>query len=142
MKKIIFLALCLLIRFGLNNQIEQFTFDKPLAEQKPSVEVTVTMYNAVASQCDSDPLVTAGMFKINPEKASAQKFVALSRNLLARWGGVFEYGQKILIEGTNGQDGVYTIADAMNKRYVDRVDILETKGTKFYKYEGIKITKV
>ena len=48
-----------------------------------------TQYNAVTDQCDSDPLITAGMYKINPKKASKHKWVALSRNLLKRWGGRF-----------------------------------------------------
>ena len=142
MKKIIFLALCLLIRFGLNNQIEKVKFDKPLAEQSISVKVDATMYYAEAKQCDADPLVTAGMYKINPEKASAHKWIAMSRDLLARWGGLFHYGDKVLIEGTDGKDGIYIVADCMNKRFTKRIDILETKGTKFYRFEGIKITKV
>lgn len=142
MKKLIFLALCLLIRFGLNNQIENYTTEKPLAEQKTSIEVDATMYYAEASQCDSDPLVTAGMYKINPRKASAHKWIAMSRDLLVRWGGLFNYGDKVLIEGTDGKDGAYTVVDCMNKRFTKRIDILETKGTKFYKFEGIKITKI
>jgi hypothetical protein len=52
-----------------------------------SADVTATMYNAVTGQCDSDPLVTAGMYKINPNKASEHKWVALSIDLLKRWGG-------------------------------------------------------
>lgn len=108
-----------------------------------SMDVTATMYNAVVSQCDSDPLITAGMYKINPNKASEQKFIAMSRDLLKRWGGVFDYGDKVLIEGTNnGKDGVYTVADSMNKRYKKRIDILETKGKKFYKFDKVKITKI
>ena len=107
-----------------------------------SVEVTATMYNAVVGQCDADPLITAGMFKINPNKASEQKFIAMSRDLLKRWGGLFDYGDKVLIQGTDGKDGVYTVADSMNKRYKKRIDILETKGKKHYKFNKVKITKL
>lgn len=107
-----------------------------------SMDVTATMYNAVVSQCDSDPLITAGMYKINPNKASEQKFVAMSRDLLKRWGGLFDYGDKILIEGAGDKDGVYTVADSMNKRYKKRIDILETKGKKHYKFNKVKITKL
>ncbi len=104
--------------------------------------VTTTMYNPVESQCDKDPLVTAANYKIHPAKASKQKYVALSRNLLKRWGGQFEYGDKVAIRGTKHKDGVYTVADTMNKRYCNHVDILETSGTDWYKYNNVLITKI
>lgn len=116
---------------------------KPMeVDNSISMDVTATMYNAVVSQCDSDPLITAGMYKINPNKASEQKFVAMSRDLLKRWGGLFDYGDKILIQGAGDKDGVYTVADSMNKRYKKRIDILETKGKKHYKFNKVKITKL
>jgi 3D (Asp-Asp-Asp) domain-containing protein len=105
-------------------------------------DVTATMYNAVVSQCDADPLITAGMFTIDPEHASEHKWVALSRDLLKRWGGEYDYGDKILIEGAGDKDGVYTIADTMNKRYRNRIDILETEGTPLYKFEDVTIRKL
>jgi len=108
--------------------------------QEIVAEVTATMYNAVEGQCDSDPLVTAGMYKIDPKHASDHKWVALSRDLLKRWGGQFTYGQKIVISGCGEKDGVYTIVDTMNKRFKNKIDILETKGTKLYKYDNVKIT--
>jgi 3D (Asp-Asp-Asp) domain-containing protein len=102
--------------------------------------VTATMYNAVTGQCDSDPLVTAGMYKINPNKASDHKWVALSRDLLKRWGGLFEYGQKVKITGCGEKDGIYTIVDTMNPRFTKKIDILETQGTPLYKFDNVKIT--
>ncbi len=88
--------------------------------------VTATMYNAIKSQCDNDPLVTAAMYKINPKKASDHKWVALSRNLLKRWGGQFDYGDYIRVSGTAHKDGIYKVADTMNKRFKNRIDFLET----------------
>ena len=35
-----------------------------------------------------------GMKVINPKKASEHKWVAISRNLLKRWKGKFDYGDK------------------------------------------------
>jgi len=104
--------------------------------------VTATMYNATVGQCDSDPLTTAGMYKINPKKATEQKYIAMSRDMLTRWGGEFNYGDKVIIKGAGHKDGVYTVTDTMNKRYKQRIDILETKGTPLYKYENVKIYKV
>jgi 3D (Asp-Asp-Asp) domain-containing protein len=104
--------------------------------------VTTTMYNPVVSQCDKDPLVTAANYKINPVKASEHKYVALSRNLLKRWGGNFNYGDKVQISGAGNKDGIYIVADTMNKRYSNHVDILETSGTDWYKYNDVSLTKL
>ena len=106
------------------------------------VSVTATMYNAVQGQCDQDPLVTAGMYKINPDKASQHKWIAVSRNLLKRWGGKFDYGDKVQIKGAGHKDGVYTIVDTMNRRFKDRIDFLETEGTKWYKFHNVQVASL
>lgn len=105
-------------------------------------KVTATMYNAVESQCDADPLITAGMYKINPNKASEHRWIAMSRDMLKRWGGEFNYGDKVIISGAGYKDGIYTVADTMNKRYTNRIDILETKGTPLYKFKNVTIKKI
>ena len=105
-------------------------------------EVTATMYNAVVSQCDADPLTTAGMYTIDPDNASEHKWVALSRDLLKRWGGEYDYGDRIIISGAGDKDGVYKVTDTMNKRYSNRIDILETEGTPLYKFENVTIRKL
>jgi hypothetical protein len=105
-------------------------------------EVTATMYYAVAGQCDSDPLLTAGMYKINPEKASEHKWIAMSRDMISRWGGEFSYGDLVEIKGTGHKDGIYKVVDTMNKRFTSRIDFLETKGTKPYKFENVTLTKI
>lgn len=107
-----------------------------------SADVTATMYNAVVGQCDADPLTTAGMYKINPNKASEHKWVALSRDLLKRWGGQFDYGDTIRIENAGDKSGEYTVVDTMNKRFTNKIDILETTGTPLYKYDNVKIIKI
>lgn len=105
-------------------------------------QVTATMYYPVASQCDSDPLITAGMYKINPEHASEQKWIAMSRDMIERWGGEFQYGDYVEIKGTGHKDGIYKVVDTMNKRFTKRIDFLETKGTEPYKFENVTLTKV
>lgn len=105
-------------------------------------KVVVTMYNAVEGQCDADPYTTASMRTINPTKATEHKWIAMSRNLLKRWKGKFDYGQKVKLIGCGEKDGVYTIVDCMNERYVDRVDILETQGVPLYKYKNVKLIAV
>jgi len=103
--------------------------------------VTATMYNAVESQCDADPFITAGMYIINPNKASEHKWIALSRNLLKRWGGEFDYGDFIHISGAGHKDGTYKVVDTMNKRFKNRMDFLETAGTALYKFKNVTIEK-
>lgn len=107
-----------------------------------SVKVTATMYNPVVGQCDDDPLITAGMYKINPNRASEHKWIAVSRDLLKRWGGVFDYGDKVYISGAGHKNGIYTIVDTMNKRFQKRIDFLETRGTKLYKYNNVVLAKL
>jgi len=115
---------------------------KPKKRKIVKLHVTATMYYPVVNQCDKDPLITAGMFKINPRKASEHKWIAMSRNLLKRWNGQFDYGDVVEIKGAGKKSGIYKVVDTMNKRYKDRIDILETEGTSFYKFEDIQIAKL
>ena len=101
--------------------------------------VTVTTYNPTRSQTDSTPNQTADGTIIKPWKATDYRYVALSRDLLSRWGGPFEYGDYIIIEGTDGWDGVYQVRDTMNPKWVKRVDILTTNS--MFKYTDVKMYK-
>ena len=105
------------------------------------ISVTVTMYQPVARQTDSTPNILADGTKIRTQDASNYKFIAVSRNLLKRWGGWLDYGDFILLRGTDGKDGVYQVRDTMNSRWVNRIDILESIDVKPYKYDSAKITK-
>ena len=102
-------------------------------------DVTVTTYNPTRSQTDSTPNQTADGTIIKPWKATDYRYVALSRDLLSRWGGPFEYGDYIIIEGTDGWDGVYQVRDTMNPKWVKRVDILTTNS--MFKYTDVKMYK-
>jgi len=110
--------------------------------EKYGIVVDVTMYQPTYYQTDSDPDVTADGTKIRISKASEYKFVALSRNLLKRWGGPFDYGDFILIKGTKHKDGVYQVRDTMNPKWVNVVDILESKHVEPYKYTDAHIFKL
>jgi len=110
--------------------------------EKYGIVVDVTMYQPTRYQTDSDPDVTADGTKIRISKASEYKFVALSRNLLKRWGGPFDYGDFVLIKGTKHKDGVYQVRDTMNPKWVNVVDILESKHVEPYKYTDAHIFKL
>ena len=118
----------------LHTELEQF--------YQYGIEVNVTMYQPVYPQTDMTPNITADGTKIRISKASDYKFVALSRNLLKRWGGPFDYGDFILIKGTKDKDGVYNVRDTMNPKFVNYVDILESVSVKPYKYENVHIYKM
>ena len=100
-------------------------------------DVTVTTYNPTRSQTDSTPNQTADGTIIKPWKATQYRYVALSRDLIARWGGPFEYGDYVVIEGTDGWDGVYQVRDTMNPKWTNRVDILTTDS--IFKYTDVKM---
>ena len=105
------------------------------------LDVTVTMYHPIYPQTDKTPSITADGTRISIKNASEHKFVALSRNLLTRWGGPFDYGDFILLRGTDGKDGVYQVRDTMNRRYINYIDILESPGTEPYKFDNATIIK-
>lgn len=105
------------------------------------LDVTVTMYHPIYPQTDKTPDITADGTRISIDNASEHRFVALSRNLLKRWGGPFDYGDFILLRGTDGKDGVYQVRDTMNRRYINHIDILESPGTEPYKFDNATIIK-
>ena len=105
------------------------------------MNVTVTMYQPVSYQTDSTPNILADGTRIRTQSASDYKFIAVSRNLLKRWGGWLDYGDFILLQGTDSKDGVYQVRDTMHPRWVNRIDILESINVKPYKFDKAKIVK-
>lgn len=140
MKKTFLLFILVLIVSELSHVKVSHKYNIEQPTQETAI-VTSTMYFAVQGQCDADPLITAGMYRINPKRATEQKFIALSRDLLKRWKGKFDYGDKVKIEGAGKKDGIYIVADCMNARFHNKIDILETRGVKMYKFTNVKITK-
>ena len=115
--------------------------DKLNEYETEGMHVTVTMYQPVRYQTDSTPNILADGTRIRTQDASNYKFIAVSRNLLKRWGGWLDYGDFILLKGTDGKDGVYQVRDTMNPRWVNRIDILESVDVKPYKFTKAKIMK-
>ena len=130
-----------------NVQLENYVRENTKLKEKlnkyetEGMNVTVTMYQPVRYQTDSTPNILADGTRIKTDQASNYKFIAVSRNLLKRWGGWLEYGDFILLIGTGHKDGVYQVKDTMNSRFVNRIDILESPGVRPYKYEQAKILK-
>ena len=105
-------------------------------------DVIATMYHAVRSQTDKTPHITADGTRLDTRNASKYRYVALSRYLLKRWGGPFDYGDYIIVEGCNGKyDGIWQVKDTMNERFHNRIDFLQSKGTKLNKFDNAVIYK-
>lgn len=98
--------------------------------------VTLTCYNPVQGQTDSEPLTTADGSKINLRKLRNKEisWCAISRDLLY----LFPKNKPkvIYIEGY----GEYLVKDVMNKRFNHRVDILiHPKESILVKKDNVKI---
>ena len=101
-----------------------------------TTHVTITTYNAVRSQCDRSPLITADGTKIDHRKVKngKQRIVAISRDLLY----AIPLGSIIYVEG----HGYYEVRDTMNSRFKHRIDILQHSSKKNFKKNKIKIKLV
>lgn len=107
---------------------------------------SLTVYNPVKRQCDATPLVTASNARIDVNKLKARelRWIALSRNLLKRWKGAFQYGDTVNITtGDPDIDGAWIIQDTLNKRYKNCGDLLfDAKVRKLGKWKNVKISKI
>ena len=98
--------------------------------------VTVTTYNAVRSQCDKTPTITADGTRIDHKKLKngKQRIVAISRDLL--W--AIPLGSTISIEGHD----CYVVRDIMNPRFNHCIDILQHPSKENFKKKKIKVKLV
>ena len=99
----------------------------PTTPELPNYAVTLTAYNAVPEQTDGDPFITASGSYSNSEVVAAR-----SRDLADE----LPFGTIIEISGPTAPNnncgysivapivGYRVIADTMNARYTDRIDIL------------------
>ena len=90
-------------------------------------EVTGTYYNPVSAQCQGNPLITADGSKIDLDKLKnkSTRWVALSRDLIKRWGGHFDYGDTIYVHHQHEDvKGLWVVRDCMSARFKNRMDFL------------------
>ena len=122
---------CILIGLGLILSLQSYG-----SKSLFITHVTITTYNAVRSQCDRSPLITADGTKIDNRKVKSgeQKIVAISRDLLY----AIPLGSLIYVEG----HGYYEVRDTMNSRFKHRIDILQHSSKKNFKKDKIKIKLV
>ena len=116
------------LTFGMSSPEPATSYIQPLEKpQEYFVLETLTIYNPEGRQCDADPLITANNSRIDLDKLRRNeiRWMALSRNLLKRWNGAFNYGDTVsLHSGDTSIDGLWVINDNMNKKFRDRGDLL------------------
>jgi hypothetical protein len=125
---IIGIMLAVPLTFGMSSPVAEIWHTRVAEKtQEYFVLETLTIYNPEENQCDADPLTTANNSRIDLDKLRRNeiRWMALSRNLLKRWNGAFNYGDTVsLHSGDAAIDGLWVINDNMNKRFKDRGDLL------------------
>ena len=121
---------------GLALMFSMPTSSKNNSQSSFTTHVTVTTYNAVSSQCDKTPTITADGTRIDYRKVKngQQRIAAISRDLLY----AIPLGSTIYIEG----HGYYVVRDTMNSRFNHCIDILQHPSKKNFKKEKIKVKLV
>jgi 3D (Asp-Asp-Asp) domain-containing protein len=115
----------------------------PVAPVLPSYSVMMTAYNAVPGQTDEDPFTTASGAYSNPQIIAAR-----SRDLAQElpFGTIIEFdGSNIEESRTCGYNqvsqhiGYRVIADTMNAKFTDRIDVLFGTENRYTKWDGSAI---
>lgn len=151
MKKIISIHIILLslilMPFVATSTRMSHTGEKIYIRNNNSVVLNaLTIYHPTKNQCDKTPLITASNSKINVDDLKNQKvrWMALSRDLLKRWNGEFQYGDTVLVTAGDPQiDGLWIVKDTMNKRFKKRGDLLfDSKVRKLGKWRNVEVSRV
>lgn len=105
-------------------------------KRNATTHVTLTCYQPVREQCNSDPTTTADGSHINLKKLKRKelRWCAVSRDLMY----LFPKGKpkRVFIEGY----GYYEVHDVMNRRYSHHVDILKhPSNSKLILKKGVEV---
>ena len=115
--------------------------EKVNAEAARKLKVTVTMYHPVPEQTDSTPNITADGTVFRIENASDYRYIAVSQNMLIRNGGFLDYGDWVVVSAGEKSE-LYQVRATMHKRWINRIDILESPGVRPYKYNNASLQKL
>lgn len=122
-----------------------YCVDMILKEKEYDVVFTLrgTTYRPVTSQCDSDPLVTANMTKIDLKKLKkgTQKLCAFSYDVKHKY--KLKFGDKFDLYTERGEYlGRYTFCDHMNRRIKNTCDILISPDAQPNLYNNLVVKRV
>jgi len=98
--------------------------------------VTATIYHATPEQTDSTPDITASNKKIDMTNPQKHRWIAVSRDLEAKG---LTFGVKVKITGAEDLDGIWTVQDRMNRRWLSRIDFLVNEEITGGKWENVRI---
>lgn len=101
------------------------------------VTVTATVYQATPAQCNEDHLTTAFGYKIDSLNPLKHRYMAVSRDLEE----YLSKGDSVEICGTEIYDGTWIVADRMNNRWCNRIDLLVNMDSSIGKFENVTIVK-
>lgn len=104
-----------------------------------SDHTVATVYNAVEAQCNGNPLVTASRYRIDPDKISELRILAMERTMMAEFS--LSYGDIVRVEGAGAYDGLWQIQDTMNKRFKGqhKIDFLVPSSVRTGKWRDVKV---
>ena len=102
------------------------------------IEVKATMYHPVEAQCDDTPLNTADGSRIDHYQVSSWNWIAVSQDLLWFNDGPIRYGDTVYVIAGH-KTGYYIVRDAMNKKWTNRIDFLESTGIEVYRYNKAEL---
>lgn len=113
---------------------------------KPKVIFRASIYRPSKKETDSNPLETASMSIIDTNLLDEGKllWVAISRNLHKRYGGKYDFGDKIILDNCGKfSNKTYIVKDLMAEQWLNKIDILISKNdTINYFFKNIKIKKL
>ena len=119
--------------------IKQEQLQIKLEYPQDTIIVEATMYQPTKYQCDDSPDVTADQTKIpNVDSCSHLNWIAVSQDLLWFNGGPISYGDTVYVIAGH-KTGYYIVRDAMNKRWTNKIDFLESIGVEAYKYNKAEL---
>ncbi|SFH03655.1 RlpA-like double-psi beta-barrel domain-containing protein [Pontibacter chinhatensis] len=123
---------------------DKATNPEALPEPTPTLTVTASIYHPEPGQTDSTPYITADGSRINKKDPKKHRWIAVSRDLHSRWGGVMEFGDSLWVTGISEElDGLYIVRDVMNQRMRNKIDILVGRHDPIYgKWENVQIAKL
>ena len=93
---------------------------------------SVSAYTNTKNECDDTPNITADGSRVK------RGYIALSRDLIDKWGGSKVYGREVVVLG----HGVFEVRDTMNERYEKSADIFffdKKYAEKFGRKHGVAV---
>ncbi len=107
--------------------------------KRDTIIVKATMYQATPWQCDASYDKTADQTKIpNIDSCSHLNWLAVSQDLLWFNEGPIRYGDTVYVIAGH-KTGYYIVHDAMNSRWTNKIDFLESTGVEVYRYNKAEL---